>query len=383
MNKADVIVAGLICLDIIPHFHGPARFTPGKITEIGAATLSTGGAVSNTGLALHKLGVATRLMGKLGDDLFGQVTISLIRSVDPALAQGMTVVAGEVSSYTIVISPPDTDRFFFHCPGANHTFGAADVNYEVVAEARLFHLGYPPYMRRLYADGGQELVAIYRRVKELGVTTALDMAMPDPAGPSGQVDWPKLLGDLLPYVDIFLPSADELCFMLDRPAYGALAGGEPDIPCVLGLAARCVELGAKIVAVKCGARGLYVRTSEAASLADMGRAAPANVGDWAGREVWSPCFVPEPFVGTTGSGDATIAGFLAALLRGMSLAQAATMACAVGACNVEAADALSGIRTWDETAHRVAVGWPRQPVSLPEGWVLQPDGLWTKGDWGQ
>jgi sugar/nucleoside kinase (ribokinase family) len=378
MTGPDAIVAGLICLDIIPHFYGPASFVPGKITEIGAAALSTGGAVSNTGLALHRLGIATGLMGKLGDDLFGQVILSLIRGVDPALVQGMTVVPGETSSYTIVISLPGTDRFFFHCPGANHTFGAEDVNYEIVAKARLFHLGYPPYMRRLYANGGHELVSIYRRVKELGVTTALDMALPDPAGPSGQVDWPALLAKLLPYVDLFLPSAEELCFMLDRPAYDATPGGEPDVRCVIALADRCIELGAKIVAVKCGARGLYARTSDAASLAGMGRAAPANIEDWARREVWSPCFTPEPFVGATGSGDATIAGFLAAMLRGESFARAVTMACAVGACNVEAADALSGIRTWDETVRRVEAGWPRQPVSLPEDWTLQPDGLWMR-----
>jgi sugar/nucleoside kinase (ribokinase family) len=108
----------------------------------------------------------------------------------------------------------------------------------------------------------------------------------------------------------------------------------------------------------------------------MGHAAPAHLADWAGREVWSPCFTPEPLVGTTGAGDATIAGFLAALLRGKSLTQGATIACAVGACNVEAADALSGVRTWDETARRVQAGWRRQPVSLPVGWAPDTNGLW-------
>jgi sugar/nucleoside kinase (ribokinase family) len=65
-------------------------------------------------------------------------------------------------------------------------------------------------------------------------------------------------------------------------------------------------------------------------------------------------------VGTAGSGDATIAGFLAAFLRDMTPEEAVTMAVAVGACNVEAADTLSGIRPWDETLRRVAAGWPRR-----------------------
>ncbi len=51
--------------------------------------------------------------------------------------------------------------------------------------------------------------------------------------------------------------------------------------------------------------------------------------------MWAPCFDVE-VVGTTGSGDATIAGFLSALLRDASPEEAMTMAVAVGACNVEA-----------------------------------------------
>jgi len=40
-------------------------------------------------------------------------------------------------------------------------------------------------------------------------------------------------------------------------------------------------------------------------------------------------------VDTTGAGDATVAGFLAALLPDQMLEQAVTMACAVGACNAD------------------------------------------------
>lgn len=374
----DAVVAGHICLDIIPRFPGPATLVPGKITEIGAADLATGGAVANTGLALHRLGIATRLMGKLGDDLFGQAVLGIVRSFDPALAEGMVVVLGETTSYTMVISPPGVDRTFFHCPGANHSFGADDVRYELVADGRLFHLGYPPYMRRMYADGGRELTEIFSRVKALGVTTSLDMALPDPSGPSGQVDWPALLAATLPHVDLFLPSAEELCFMLDRARYDGLQGGEPDDGDVQALAARCLDLGAKVVVVKCGERGVYVRTADPARLSGLGRATPSSLAGWADRELWSPCFQPEPLVGTTGAGDAAVAGFLAALLRDQMLEQAVTMACAVGACNVEAADALSGVCTWDETLERVQAGWARQPLVLSTpGWTVDATGIWN------
>ncbi len=372
----EAVVAGLICLDIIPRFSGPATLLPGRHTEVGGTTLSTGGAVPNTGLALHRLGVATCLMGKIGDDLFGQAILRIIRSQKPELAEGMVVVPGETTAYSVVINPPGVDRMFIYCAGANHSFGAQDIRYDLVGQARLFHLGYPPFMRRLYFEGGRELTEILCRVKALGVTTSLDMALPDVSGPSGQVDWSAWLRATLPYVDLFLPSADELCFMLNRERF--LCGGELNPDEVQELAAECIALGAKVVVVKCSDRGIYARTSAAERLADMGSARPTAYKDWAGREVWSPAFQPDHVAGTTGAGDAAIAGFLAALLRGWTLEQSLTMACAVGACNVEAADALSGIRTWDETLTRVQAGWPQLPLSLPETqWKFNPaTGVW-------
>ncbi len=381
----DVIVAGHICLDIIPTF-GPSAgrgeeglLLPGRLLEVGAAALSTGGAVSNTGLALHRLGLATRLVGKVGDDLFGRVILDLLAQHDPGLAQGMIVAAGEVSSYTVVINPPAVDRIFLHCPGANHTFTADDIPYDLVANARLFHFGYPPLMRQMYREGGRYLAEVMRRAREAGATTSLDMAMPDPSGPSGQVDWREILRATLPYTDLFLPSAEELLFMLRRERFAALAQSPAPKPEeVADLAEMALRWGARIVALKVGERGLYLRTTDASSLGAMGRAAPADPDAWGNRELWSPCFVPMPLVGTTGAGDATIAGFLAALLRGLGPEEAVTIACAVGACNVEAADALSGIRTWEETQARLAAGWPRQGLRLEgPGWRHDPiSGLW-------
>jgi sugar/nucleoside kinase (ribokinase family) len=111
----------------------------------------------------------------------------------------------------------------------------------------------------------------------------------------------------------------------------------------------------------------------------MGRAVPRDANGWANQEIWAPCFAVS-VVGTTGSGDATIAGFLSALLRGFSPDQAVTAAVAVGACNVEAADALSGIRTWEETMERIQSGWQRRTLHLSDpGWLADPvNGNWRK-----
>jgi len=285
---------------------------------------------------------------------------------------------GESSSYTLVIAPPGTDRFFLHCPGTNDTFGSADISDLFLRDTRLFHLGYPPLLRRMYADGGKELASIFQRAREAGATTSLDMSLPDISRPSGQADWEAILTLTLPYVDVFLPSVEELLLMLDRARYmelvstvgqggmlTALSGSE-----IVALADRAMELGAHIVVLKAGDRGLMVRTC--GDLADIGRATPQDAANWQNRELWAPSF-KAIVVSTAGSGDAAIAGFLAAMLHGQSIEQAANTAAAVGAFNVEALDTLSGIRSWDETQRRIRAGWETQTVPQPaEGWVWRP-----------
>ncbi|MCG3181538.1 MAG: 2-dehydro-3-deoxygluconokinase [Phycisphaerae bacterium] len=361
-DRTDIVVAGHICLDIIPALPAGAgladMIVPGRLTAVGPAVTSTGGAVSNTGLALHRLGLPVRLMGKVGDDAIGRTILDLLARRDASLAGGMIVATGQASSYSIVLSPPGADRVFLHCPGANDTFSAHDINYAALAGVRLFHFGYPPIMRRMHADGGGSLASMFTRVRELGATTSLDMAAIDPHSSAALVDWPALLALVLPYVDLFLPSIDEMLVMLGRdgpPVTGRLLGG---------VAANLLAMGPAVVALKLGDQGLYLRTSS-----DPRRIARAGLPpSWAGRELLAPCFAVE-VAGTTGAGDCTIAGLLAAVVRGMDPGPALTFATAVGACCVEAPDATSGVPTSDRVAARIAAGWPRQPVTLDlAGW---------------
>lgn len=372
MDRVGAVVAGHICLDIIPQLpriNLQVSLKPGSVVEIGSAAMSTGGPVSNTGLSLHRLGIPTRLAAKVGSDYFGDIVLGLIRQIDPTLVEGMVITPGETTSYTIVVSPQDIDRAFLHCPGVNHLFDIDDVDYERLQRTRLFHFGYPPLMRQMYVDDGRHLAEMFRRAKETGVITSLDMAMPDPNGPSGQANWRRVLERTLPYVDIFLPSLDELLFMLRR--YVPL----PPIPAdsiISDVAAEMLGMGAGILVLKLGSRGLYLR---------IGPEGVSGLGDgsWQNRELWSSCFQPDSLVGTTGAGDATIAGFLAAVLRGQSIEAALTSAVAVGACNVEAADAISGIRSWDDTQARIRAGWERAPVAIDApGWTWHAGhGLWV------
>jgi sugar/nucleoside kinase (ribokinase family) len=320
----EAVVAGHICLDVIPDLTGSTQdvfetmFLPGRLLEIGPATFSTGGPVSNTGLALHTLGISTKLMGKVGDDVFGQTITRLVAAYDPHLAEGMIVDKTASSSYTIVVNPPGIDRILLHCPGANDTFTAGDVRYELLPQARLFHFGYPPLMKSIYADDGAQLADVFRRAKKTGITTTLDMALPDPSTAAGQVDWVVILGECLPYVDIFLPSIEEILYMLRRDTYNELfqaAGGPNFLPLLTpellsDLSQELLALGVKIVALKLGDRGLYIRTANQSIIESLGRARPSDPAIWADKELWGPCFKVD-MVGAAGSlSQRVIARFL-------------------------------------------------------------------------
>ncbi|MHC1785400.1 MAG: carbohydrate kinase family protein [Anaerolineaceae bacterium] len=356
----NAISAGHICLDIIPDLSAqePGQFgsvfQPGRLVNVGPAALSTGGSVSNTGLALHKLGIETRLIARVGADEFGRTVRRLVAARAPGLEAGISADPLVSTSYSVVISPPDVDRIFLHHPGANDNFSAADVKSGDIRDARLFHFGYPPVMAGMYANNGAQLEALFRRVKALGLTSSLDLAYPDPASPAGRADWHAILQKTLPFVDIFTPSLDEILFMLGR---------ETDTPLSEALLAQVsqelIGMGAKIVLLKLGDRGLYLRTAPPSVLKDLGRVCSSDLDAWGNIEIWSPCFQVD-VAGTTGAGDVTTAGFLAALLRDLPPAKAVDFALAAGACCVEAADAFSGLRTWDETWKRINAGWERR-----------------------
>ena len=360
LSDKKVMVAGHLCLDITPKFATGDKasisemFAPGRLTTVGEAVLSTGGPVSNVGLALAKLDVDVVLNGKVGEDTFGDV---IRRLVGEGRAAALKNVTDQSTSYTIVLAPPGIDRFVLHNPAANDTFGADDIDYARAGECTLFHFGYPPLMKRMFENDGDELVEIYRRVKELGVTTSLDMAMPDPASASGQARWRPILERVAPYVDIFVPSIEEITFMVDKDLFEKRKAQAGDNDPVLvyeaddctAIADTMLALGMRIVVIKCGIRGLYLRTASAGAIRGIGRACPDDAEAWADREMWAGSLNAEPFASALGAGDATIAGFICGLLGGFSPENTLRLANIVGWQNVHAIDALSGIRDWRST----------------------------------
>jgi sugar/nucleoside kinase (ribokinase family) len=373
-----LIVAGHVDIDIHPEIPPlrdglQALLVPGKLVEVGNVRVTTGGAVSNTGLALHRLGLGVRLAGKIGQDAFGSLVLENYRGLGEKLADSMIIDPTVATSYSICITPPGIDRMFWHCPGANHTFGSDDLSDELLRDGDLLHFGYPPLMRRMYANQGAELVALFKRAKAAGLTTSLDMTLPDPASESGRLDWRAILKRVLPYVDLFVPSLDEIAFMLDpveglqirdRTAQGVPLGGcrAEDVQ---RFCAQLLGMGTAAVMLKLGKQGAYLQaTTDAARLKACGRAGPADPQAWSGAALQAACFTVQ-VAGTTGAGDCTIAGFLAAVARGLSPAESLRMAVAVGSASVERIDGARELPSWETVAARLGKGWARDPSPVP------------------
>lgn len=388
----DALVAGHLCLDIIPTFLTGGQslgelFVPGKLIDVADAVLGTGGAASNTGLALHRLGFRTGIVGKIGDDHFGDIIVKILRQHGDHLADAMIVGRGEATSYSIVINPPGVDRIFLHNAGVNNTFAAGEVTDEALRNARLIHFGYPPLMRKFYQNNGDELRQLFERAHRFGLATSLDMSRPDPDGEAGKLDWNHYLENVLPHVDAFLPSIDEILFMTDRPLFDQLVAAAGDgnpasglrIDQVRSLADKLLAMGPAMIGFKLGDEGFYLRaTGDKKRLAALGRVAPEQAEDWLDKEFVAGCRRVE-VKGTTGAGDCTIAGFLGGLLRGRTADEAAAMAVCVGGASVEARDSTSGVPPWDKVRERLAAGWPTRPCRLaPKGWEQTALGNWHR-----
>jgi len=368
-----VIVAGHICLDITPAFPEAGKksiseiLLPGKLIETKGVSVSTGGAVANTGLAMKFFGADVRLMGKVGNDEFGEMICNILRRYDAG--QDMILAENETSSYSVVIALPGIDRIFLHCPGTNNTFRSSDIPDELLSGAALIHFGYPPIMRGMYEKDGQESVSLFERARNRGCATSLDLAAVDPGSEAGKADWGKIIRRLVPLTDFFVPSAEELCYMIDRERFETWqkrADGR-DITEILDpdrdirpLADMCMDMGCRILLLKCGAAGLYYRTGSAAVLSDIPERLGLDINAWADKEGFEESYEPDRILSGTGAGDTCIAAFLMSMLEGDAPSECIRLAAATGACCVSSYDALSGLKPLDELRDRIKNGWKKR-----------------------
>jgi sugar/nucleoside kinase (ribokinase family) len=258
----------------------------------------------------------------------------------------------------------------------------ADLDESCWKDSRILHFGYPPLMREIAADGGRGLAEKFAEVQSSGLLVSLDMAMCAEGTPERATNWKQWLRQVLPHVDLFLPSVDEIMLMLaDEPdlhsrsvAHHNSATAVFDTSHLAKLADKLLGFGVPIVLIKLGEQGLYLRTSENVSMLSS-RAVWHDFDwrPWRNRELLAPCFNVD-VVGTTGAGDCAIAGFLMAMLRSQPPEAAICCAASVASHCVQSADATSNIPSWSEIESADLKSQPKREATIcTPGWRFFPE----------
>ena len=349
MPKAAL--AGCYSVDICPRFSATGEdfgeiIKPGAITSVTGNDVFPGGSAPNTGLAMKIFGVEPIYLGKIGDDNFGNMLMSMMEKGMGGPFEGLTV-SGEVpTAYSLILAPEGLDRAILQNPGANDEFCLDDIDWDKLEDCRLLHFGHPPTIKRFYENGGEQLVALYKEARERGMVTSLDLCAVDPSSEAAKVDWHALLERVLPYVDFFLPSFDELRYML----WGAQETGEEmdTIKAVQALSEESLRIGATNIMIKLGDKGMYYHNADDFSDIEkrLGRE-EGDMKDWEGRIGLLPALHVNEVSGL-GAGDVCIGAYLSSLLRGYDFDATIKNARAEGALCVTQASATGGLVPFEE-----------------------------------
>jgi sugar/nucleoside kinase (ribokinase family) len=213
--------------------------------------------------------------------------------------------AGVRTSSTTVLVSPDGERSFLHYFGGNAHLRPDEIDFEMIAGARILHVAAAFLIPGL---DGQPLADVLARAQAMGVTTCLDTAW------DAQGRWMSVLQPSLAHLDFFVPSLEEAHMLTGQ-----------DTPVEMARTLR--QQGPRTVVIKLGAEGCFLHTAD--------------------LTMTIPGFPVDRVVDTLGAGDSFVAGFLASLAHDWDLPRACALANAVGAACVSARG-TSGIRPMQE-----------------------------------
>jgi sugar/nucleoside kinase (ribokinase family) len=305
----DVVCLGILVADVIAR---PVEELPhGALSLMEDVSLHGGGCALNTGTGLARLGLSVAVVGKVGEDAFGDFILGVLD--ERGLGRhGVLRDPTVPTSATVVLVDRAGERSFLHLLGANGTLAADELALDSVLDTRALHVAGALVMSALDGAPTAELLAEARR---RGVHTSLDTVY-DATGRWERVE------PCLTHLDLLTVSLAE--------AHGISGRGEP-----VRAAGWFRERGVAEVALKLGADGCYVAGAE--------------------YEGHIPAF-PARAVDGTGAGDAFAAGILCGRLAGWPLPDAARLGNAAGALATTAVGATEGLLDLDQTLAFAGLG---------------------------
>ncbi|RPI81507.1 MAG: sugar kinase, partial [Planctomycetaceae bacterium] len=248
-----------------------------------------------------RLGIRSAVAGRIGTDPAGEFVRASLQQAGVDTSW-LRATASHQTSSTLVINVRGEDRRFIHAFGANATFTGEEIPSGPVGQVRVLYLGGFFLMPAL---SGERVARLFETARAAGVTTVLDVVIPNPAN-----TWPEL-ARVLPYTDVFLPNFDEAVLLTDLNDPAAQAQ-------------RFRNAGAATVVITCGKNGAFLQTTAGC---------------------WRSAVFPVEYVDGTGSGDAFAAGYIAGLLEGAAPLRCLELGSALGASCVRRPGATTGVFT--------------------------------------
>jgi len=305
----DVIVAGLALADIIGRpvdLRKPPK--RGALKLIDSITLTTGGNVSNVGIDLAKLGFRVGAVTRLGNDSIGRFVLQHYRTfgID---TEGVIIDAKAQTSATMVNVDDDGERTFLHTRGCMTHFRAGDLLSRIpyLRKANILAIGY----LGLLPETEKDFPHLFSTLK---AKTSLKIFLDTAAAPRVSL---KALKEFMPYVDYFVPSYEEAVLLTGKKTPEAIVD-------------TLRQAGAPhVVGVKLAAKGCYLSDGKHSEFI---KGTPVK-----------------KVVDATGAGDAFVAGFIAATVRGFDPFRAARVANSVAAscvCSVGASTAIKALERY-------------------------------------
>ena len=282
----DVTILGDINVDVIT---SPIQKYPDKDSQINVPSihLSAGGCACNTAIACAQLGIKTRLIGKLTDDLLSNYLIKTLKKV--GVDCKIKIVKNKMTGITLAITFKDMERSFITYNGTNESLSIEDFKLKDIKGKILIVTGF-----NLLENLRRDVKKLFEFAKNNGMKTGLDPNW-DPKG------WTekrlKDIFNIFKSTDWFFPSMEE---------GKAIAKTEDERLIVKKLR----YLGPGIVCLKLGKRGCLFGYEE-------------TIKPIGGFKVKS--------ISTTGTGDVFLAGFIKGYLSGWSVEESVRFANAAGA----------------------------------------------------
>jgi len=310
-TNAPVLCVGILVADLVvpPLARLPVA---GELIATEDFLVQPGGCAANSAIVLHRLGVPASVVGRVGDDLFGDLVERYLRErgID---TDGVTRAPDYGTSKTVILPVLGEDRRFIHTFGANAALAAADIPSSALEAAEVIYVGGYLVLPGLHQG---DLAERLRFAREHGTRIVLDVVVP-----SGHADLSiDAVRELLPLADYFLPNEDEA---------RALTGeAEPRRQAELLL-----EAGATTVVIKRGERGVFVRD---------------------GDETFELPAPPVDAVEPSGAGDAFAAGLILGMLEGWDLERSVRFASVLGASACTALGCYAGVFSRQEADRFIA-----------------------------